>query len=102
MFTAEDILKGAKLIIPHLLSLLGEDAEQLELELLALLARAEEGDAVDNQILELLAQHDATRDWMRQYLADKIPSSVTRKYSPKSDNQDSDSKTENQSNKSNK
>jgi len=85
----EAILKGARAIRPHLADLLGAEAEGVDRELgnlLAeaeqvgaeaegvdreldnLLAEAEQGRKVASLILDLLARHDATRAWMREFL----------------------------------
>ena len=63
MYTSEDVLEAARVIRPYLPNLLGAEAETVERALAELLARAESGEAVDNQILELLAEYDATREW---------------------------------------
>lgn len=82
MYTSEDVLEAARVIRPYLPNLLEAEAETVERALAELLARAESGEAVDNQILELLAEYDATREWTRQFLNDKIPPPVMRSYDP--------------------
>jgi hypothetical protein len=82
MYTSEDVLEAARFIRPSLLDLLGAEAETVDRALAELLAKAESGEAVDNQILELLAERDPTREWTRQFLIDKIPPPVMRSYDP--------------------
>lgn len=80
--TPEDILETARTIGPYLPDLVGAEAETVQIALATYLAKAQAGEAVDNDILELLAQRDATREWARQFLQDKVPPPVTRSYDP--------------------
>ena len=80
--TPEDILETARTIGPYLPDLVGAEAETVQVALATYLAKAQAGEAVDNDILELLAQRDATREWARQFLQDKVPPLVTRSYDP--------------------
>lgn len=82
MYTSEDVLEAARIIRLYLPNLLGAEAETVDRALAELLVRAESGEAVDNQILELLAESNATREWTRQFLIDKIPPPVMRSYDP--------------------
>lgn len=82
MYTPEDVLEAARVIRPYLPNLLGAEAETVDRALSELLARAESGEAVDNSILELLAERDATREWANQYLKDKMPPPVMRSFDP--------------------
>jgi hypothetical protein len=82
MYTAEDILEAARVIQPYLPDLLGAEAVTVDQALAALLAKAAAGEAVENPILELLAERDATREWAQQFLIDKMPPPVTRSYDP--------------------
>ena len=82
MYTSEDILEAIRVIRLYLPDLLGAEALTVDRALAELLARAESGEAVDNSILELLAQSDATREWTRQFLKDKFPPPVMRSYDP--------------------
>jgi hypothetical protein len=82
MYTSEDVLAAARLIRPYLPDLVVAEAETVDRALADLLARAESGEAVDNQILELLAKRDPTREWTRQFLIDKMPPPVMRSYDP--------------------
>lgn len=66
--TPEDILETARTIGPYLPDLVGAEAETVQIALATYLAKAQAGEAVDNDILELLAQRDATREWARQFL----------------------------------
>lgn len=80
--TPEDILETARTIGPYLPDLVGAEAETVQIALATYLAKAQAGEVVDNDILELLAQRDATREWARQFLQDKVPPPVTRSYDP--------------------
>lgn len=82
MYTSEDVLEGARVIRLYLPYLLGEEAKTVDRTLAELLIRAKSGEAVDNQILELLADRDATREWTQQFLEDKVPPPVMRGYDP--------------------
>ena len=82
MYKPEDILEAACVIRLYLPDLLGTEAETVDQTLADLLAKASSGEGVDNQILELLAEHDATRKWTRQFLSDKVPPPVTRSFNP--------------------
>jgi hypothetical protein len=82
MYTSEDVLEAAHVIRPYLPDLLEAEAETVDRALGDLLTRAESGEAVDNQILELLAERDPTREWTRQFLIDKMPPPVMRSYDP--------------------
>lgn len=87
MYTAEDVLEAARLIQPYLPDLLGTEAEAVDRALAALLAKAATGEAVENPILELLAERDPTREWAQQFLIDKMPPPVMRAYDPLADSQ---------------
>lgn len=80
--TPEDILEAAQIIRLYLPDLLGPEADTVDRTLATLITRAEAGGAVDNQILALLAERDATREWSRQFFQDKIPPPVIRSYAP--------------------
>jgi hypothetical protein len=80
--TPEDILETARTIGPYLPDLVGAEAETVQVALATYLAKAQSGEAVDIDILELLAQRDTTREWARQFLQDKVPPPVTRSYDP--------------------
>jgi hypothetical protein len=82
MYTSEDVLEAARIIQPYLPDLLGAEAEAVDQALAALLAKAAAGEAVENPILELLAEHDPTREWAQQFLIDKMPPPVMRSYDP--------------------
>jgi len=65
MYSTEAILEAAHAIRPYLSELL--DAEltiEIDQKLADLLAQAEDGQPVENLILELLASHDSTREWL--------------------------------------
>jgi len=82
MYTPEDVLEAARVIRPYLPDLLGAEAEPVDRALSELLRSGESGDAVDHQILELLAERDATREWTRKLLADKMPPPVMKSFDP--------------------
>ena len=82
MYSPEDVLEAARVIRLYLPDLLGTEAKTVEHVLANLLAKAESGEITDNQILELLAERDATREWTRQFLSDKVPPPVMRSYDP--------------------
>ncbi|MBD3886935.1 hypothetical protein IFO70_35505 [Phormidium tenue FACHB-886] len=82
MYTSEDVLEAAHVIRLYLPDLLQAEAKTVDRALADLLTRAESGEAVDNQILELLAERDPTREWTRQFLIDKMPPPVMRSYNP--------------------
>ena len=82
MYTAEDVLEAARLIQPYLPDLLGTEAATVDRSLADLLAKAATGEAVENPILELLAERDPTREWAQQFLIDKMPPLVMRTYDP--------------------
>lgn len=82
MYNSEDVIEAARIIQPYLPDLLGPEAPTVDRALVDLLAKVESGEAVDNQILEFLAERDATREWTRQFLTDKMPPPVMRSYDP--------------------
>ena len=82
MYSSEDILEAARVIRLYLRDLLGSEAESVEKTLANLLEESSSNEGIDNQILELLAENDATREWTREFLSDKIPPPVTRSYNP--------------------
>lgn len=67
------ILKAAKTIRQFLPQLLGEQAEAVDQELADLIIRCQAGEPLENQITNLLASHDATRKWMRDFMANGSP-----------------------------
>lgn len=80
MYTSEDVLEAARVIRLYLPDLLEAEAETVDRALADLLTKAESGEAIDNQILKLLAERAPTREWTRQFLIDKMPPPVTRSY----------------------
>jgi hypothetical protein len=65
MYSSEAILEAAHAIRPHLNELLdAELANEIDQKLADLLTQAENGQPVDNLILELLASQDSTREWL--------------------------------------
>jgi hypothetical protein len=74
MTLEEDILEAVHSISPHLKDLLGEvEATSVDVDLQELLKRAEAGYQVDELILQVMRQHDATRIWFEEYLKKKYP-----------------------------
>lgn len=67
MQNRDDILEGARCLRPLLLQFTGPAAEEIDRKLADLLAASHHA-KVDNQILELVAQRDSTRQWMREFL----------------------------------
>lgn len=82
MFKTEDVLEAARTIRPFLSELLGEDATRVDEELARLLESGQRGEKVDNFILNLLAQNDATREWMNKFLGLRQPQDTTRGFRP--------------------
>jgi hypothetical protein len=79
MTQPKTILTAAQAIRPHLSSLLDPDtAERIDRELYYLLAQAESGQNVENQITELLRQPEPTQSWMRRYFKGEKPEEITR------------------------
>ena len=83
MFKTEDILDAARTIRPYLGDLLEtESAKEIDGQLAHLLAKANSGQPVENLILELLAAHEATRDWMNRFLLNRQQPEHQRTFSP--------------------
>ena len=82
MYSPNDISEAARIIRLYLPDLLGTEAETVDRALANLLNNSPAGESIDNQILELLAERDATREWTRQFLSDKVPPPVMRSYDP--------------------
>lgn len=78
MQNREDILEAARSLRPLLKQFIGEAAEEFDQKLAALLA-ASPNKKVDNQILELVAQHDCTREWMKEFLEIKRSSNSVQR-----------------------
>lgn len=69
MPSPEEILEAARSIRPFLSQLLDpQDAQSVDSQVAALLARAKAGETVDLQLADVLAERDATRQWMREFL----------------------------------
>ena len=83
MYETADILDAACSIRPYLSELLtATQAEALDQQIADLLAQANTGQQVDNLILELLANQDATREWLSKFLQDKQQPEHLRSWSP--------------------
>lgn len=65
MYSADDVIQAAREIKGQLPLLLGEiKAQSVAFQLADLLAKADSGQAVDDQILELLTDESVTRRWL--------------------------------------
>jgi len=67
-YTDDQILDAARALLASLPDVLGADAQEVEWELAALLARAEAGEQVANELLALFWRHEPARQWVRRYL----------------------------------
>lgn len=66
------VIAAAHAIRPHLKQLLkAEDAKVVAQQLDELLAQSEEENLVDNSILNLLGDYEATRNWIERFMNDK-------------------------------
>jgi len=68
MFTAEQVLDASHAVRPHLAELLGDDAVEFEGELAALIERAEAGEDVTDELLDLLNRHEPVRAFVADIL----------------------------------
>lgn len=68
-FTSEDVLEGARSIRPFLPELIGTEADQVDQQLVELLGKAKSGQAVDQQVLEILKSRPKTRNWIAEFLS---------------------------------
>lgn len=62
------IFNAAQAIVPHLPELLGEQAETVNAQLQILLAKQQNGEPAEAEIIALLRSHAATRQWMNDRL----------------------------------
>ena len=76
MYEHDDYLKAALAIRNHLNGLLGEEAGKVDRQLKRLLRAAQQGQKVDNLILEVIRRHESTRIWMDAYLRSRAASEV--------------------------
>lgn len=76
----EDVRQAARAIRPYLNELLQNDeaASELDRRLAELLAEAQAGRSVKADLLIALSGQEATREWTREFLKDKIPPQVYR------------------------
>lgn len=65
------MLDAARAIRPHLPDLVGDEAGEMDEQLQRLLTRSEAGETVKIDILRVLSQQDATRQWANDLL--KVP-----------------------------
>ena len=73
-YSPEAIFEAAHSIRPYLSELLGAElAIEVSQKLVELLTQAAKGQPVENQILELLASHDSTREWLGSRLNKEEP-----------------------------
>lgn len=83
MYESNDILEAARTIRPFLSELVGiETAAAIDPQLADLLAQSSIEQSVDNRILELLAEQDATREWLADFLKHKQQPEQLRTWSP--------------------
>ena len=69
-----EIIEGAQAIRPHLEALVGEQAISVDSELVTWLDLAQQPDQqaeMEKRLLFVLSHHDATREWLFDYLRDK-------------------------------
>ncbi len=71
----EQILEAARAIRPYLAELVGPDADRVDEELAALLARSRDGEhgEVEGLILDCLMRNPATHDWAARFLIHQRP-----------------------------
>lgn len=69
LLQSDKILEGAREIRAYLPELLGDQAPAVDRDLAALLAQAQRGETVDDLLLRLLKDHEATYLWMGEYLS---------------------------------
>ncbi|WP_204136971.1 hypothetical protein [Halomicronema sp. CCY15110] len=81
MYSPDDILTAAAAIRPYLPNLLGETAPTVDAQLADLLNQPF-SPGLENRILDCLAAHDASREWLNQFLQTKRPPDVERHYHP--------------------
>jgi rubrerythrin len=80
MYSTETILETVLLLHPRLEELLGaEIGQQVNTQLLQLLSQIQAEAPVENQLIELLAQHEPTRREMRELLDRQTESDRTTK-----------------------
>lgn len=78
----EMILVAASAIRPRLYALLGADAGPVDELLRSYLEQARSGEKVGNLILDLMAQNEATREWIDEYLTEVGWEENVRAYRP--------------------
>ena len=70
---------AAQAICPVLPELLDpETAAEIDRKLQTLLTQTETGQTLNNQITEILCEHETTQTWMRRYLKGETPADITR------------------------
>jgi len=87
MYESKDILAGARALRPYLTEKLDteEEAVKIDNELATLLAKVEEGGPIEplaNKVIDIVRTHNGTREWMQEFLKDRVPPEVTRSYQP--------------------
>jgi hypothetical protein len=68
MFETDDVFRAAQEIREHLRQLIGADQPAVDARLARLLERAAAGQDVKLEVLELLAEREATREWASRRL----------------------------------
>ena len=76
------LLEAAKTIRPFLPQLLDDQAQEMDQQLADLIIRCQAGEPLENQITSLLAGHNSTRKWMREYLDTDASQTRSRGYNP--------------------
>ena len=84
MYPPEEIFEAASSIRPYLAQLLNpEEAQRMDEQLSELLAQVQqEPTNVSQQILKLLSSQEATREWSKKFLKDKLPPEIEKSYQP--------------------
>ena len=72
------LLEAAKSIRQFLPKLLEEDAPEMDRKLAELINTHQPSTVLNNQIISLLSSHDATRQWMRDAMAQDTSGRVSR------------------------
>ena len=63
-------------VLPELLD--PETAAEIDRKLQTLLTQTEIGQTINNQVTEILCEHETTQTWMRRYLKGETPADITR------------------------
>jgi hypothetical protein len=82
MYSRDAILEAASAIRPYLSTLLGADATTIDDQVASLIARGQSGEGIENLLLDLLVENDATRVWIEAFLRERRPPDAYRTYNP--------------------